>query len=138
MLVHVECGPYRIIDKRNRAKDKESLDEAHTQYGTHVFKSSTYICFCQKQNTTVYYVCSLSECTLMHKNLKENWICMYSPIRHELCCTLCTLLLLFVPVGPIDFLVFFFFVQTVLNKEKGLTYSIIYSVITKKKKKMKS
>ncbi|XP_078170535.1 RNA-binding (RRM/RBD/RNP motifs) family protein isoform X3 [Carex rostrata] len=28
-----ECGPYRIIDKRNRAKDKESLDEAHTQYG---------------------------------------------------------------------------------------------------------
>jgi hypothetical protein len=69
--MHVDCGPYRVIDKRTRVKDIESLEVTQMQYGMHIFQINPLIltsCQMKKIECTMLYCLSG---TLMHENHKK-------------------------------------------------------------------
>jgi hypothetical protein len=83
--MHVDCGPYRVIDKRTRVKDIESLEATQMQYGMHIFQINPLIltsCQMKKIECTMLYCLSG---TLMHENHKKNGFCRYSLRRHDEC-----------------------------------------------------
>lgn len=105
--MHVDCGPYRIIDKRTRAKDKESLEEAQTLYGRHLFKIKHLIftsCFKRRKIQYTMSVPYLSG-TVLHENHKKEL--GFACIALEDMTCIVPFVHYFLFVEPIDFLFLF-------------------------------